>query len=458
MLGLSRLNKTNRLLLGIIALLIVDIVWVVSGEVTKYIFKDSHYSKPFFTTYIKTVMFSLYLFGFIIWKPWREQCCLKKMPIASEDTTPIASPAEPDTMLGSPIYVPLKYDNYDSHTSGGESDDASSGGNCKSVRFSNLSEVRQLSETYAVEHNLARLSYQASIQAAEKLSLLQNRLPLAQVAKLASLFCFLWFFANYTYQIAIQESDVGVANVMSSTSGLFVLVCAAVFPSGAMDKFTLSKFVAVILSISGVVMVFESDVRLDGRFPSGALWALISAVLYSLYLVMIRRNVDTEDKMDIPMFLGFVGIICTLVMWPGFLILHYSKQEPFEWPSRRQWIYFLLNGAIGTVFAEFVWLLGCFLTSSLIGTLSIGLVIPLNILVDAIIKDIHLNVLFYLGLIPIIFAFVVVSFLTHWENWDPVMLGVKKALQFLCRRRTIVRVRDLDREQTASLITEESHH
>lgn len=35
MLGLSRLNKTNRLLLGIIALLIVDIVWVVSGEVTK---------------------------------------------------------------------------------------------------------------------------------------------------------------------------------------------------------------------------------------------------------------------------------------------------------------------------------------------------------------------------------------------------------------------------------------
>ncbi|CAL1543754.1 unnamed protein product, partial [Lymnaea stagnalis] len=412
MFGLSRLNRSNRLVIGIIALLIVDIVWVISGEITKYLFQETNFDKPFFTTYVKTVMFTVYLFGFIIWKPWRDQCCYRR---------------------GSPIYVPIKYDNYDSHTSGGESDDASS-------KFSNLSEVRQLSETYALEHNLARLSYQASIQAAEKLNILQNRLPLNQVAKLACLFCVFWFLANYTYQLAIAQTEIGIVNTLSSTSGLFTLISAAIFPSGAVDKFTLSKLAAVIVGISGIVMVYESDAKLGGDIPTGALWAVTSAACYSFYLVLVRRKVDTEDKMDIPMFFGFVGLVCALSMWPGFLILHYSKQEPFEWPNKKQWMFILLNGAIGTVLSECLWLLGCFLTSSLIGTLSLSLVIPLNMIADGVVKDINFGLLFYLGTIPIVAAFIVVSFLTHWENWDPVLLGFKRCLQILCRRRSVARL------------------
>lgn len=46
-------------------------------------------------------------------------------------------------------------------------------------------------EKYALEHTLARLSYQASIEAIEKLSILQNRLPVRQVAKLAFYFSLL---------------------------------------------------------------------------------------------------------------------------------------------------------------------------------------------------------------------------------------------------------------------------
>nr|KAI8745192.1 solute carrier family 35 member F5-like [Biomphalaria glabrata] len=453
MFGLSKLNRANRLLLGVIALLIVDVIWVASEEITKYLFQEPKFDKPFFTTYVRTVMFSTYLLGFIVWKPWRDQCCYKKLALGDE-IAPAPSPVELESMLSSPIYVPLKYD---SHTSGGESDDASSGGTSKSVRFSNLSEVRQLSETYAIEHNLARLSFQASAQAAEKLNILQNRLPLIQVIKLACYFSVFWFFATYTYQLAMDQTEAGVVSVFSSTSGLFVLVASSIFPSGTTDKFTLSKLVAVFISILGIVMVFKSESLQEG-IPASALWAIFSSVCYSIYLVLLRRKVDNEDKIDIPMFLGFVGILCAVSMWPGFLILHYSKQEPFEWPNKKQWVYILLNGAIGTVFSEFLWLLGCFLTSSLIGTLSLSLLLPMSMLADGAVKDIHFSVLYYLGSLPIVLAFIVVSLLTHWENWDPVMLGVKKALQFLCRRRTVIRVRDLDREQTTSLITEESNH
>lgn len=40
----------------------------------QYIFKRQDYNKPFFSTFAKTSMFVLYLLGFLLWRPWRQQC------------------------------------------------------------------------------------------------------------------------------------------------------------------------------------------------------------------------------------------------------------------------------------------------------------------------------------------------------------------------------------------------
>ena len=53
---------------------------------------------------------------------------------------------------------------------------------------------------------------------------------------------------------------------------------------------------------------------------------------------------------------GFVGLVCALLMWPGFFILHYSKHEVFEWPDKHQWLFIIINGLIGTVLSEILWL------------------------------------------------------------------------------------------------------
>lgn len=37
---------------------------------------------------------------------------------------------------------------------------------------------------------------------------------------------------------------------------------------------------------------------------TGSLWSLVGAMLYAVYIVMIKRKVDREDKLDIPMFFG----------------------------------------------------------------------------------------------------------------------------------------------------------
>lgn len=38
-------------------------------------------------------------------------------------------------------------------------------------------------------------------------------------------------------------------------------------------------------------------------FP-GSIWSLVGAMLYAVCIVMIKRKVDREDKLDIPMFFG----------------------------------------------------------------------------------------------------------------------------------------------------------
>ena len=136
-----------------------------------------------------------------------------------------------------------------------------------------------------------------------------------------------------------------------------------------------------------------------------------------------RRKVNNEDNMDPPMFFGFVGIFTALLAWPGIQSLLLCKKnvkcgysrcrqlkstalsymlnhtlgeisnaltcinliqytpgfflfdfsgiiavqglgvEHFDWPTSKQLEFLVVNGLIGTVLSELLWLCGCFYTS-----------------------------------------------------------------------------------------------
>lgn len=40
----------------------------------QYLYHNEDFEKPFFSTYVKTSMFTLYLLGLCFWPPWRDQC------------------------------------------------------------------------------------------------------------------------------------------------------------------------------------------------------------------------------------------------------------------------------------------------------------------------------------------------------------------------------------------------
>uniref|UniRef100_A0A8B9RHC6 Solute carrier family 35 member F5 n=1 Tax=Astyanax mexicanus TaxID=7994 RepID=A0A8B9RHC6_ASTMX len=280
------------------------------------------------------------------------------------------------------------------------------------VRFSNIMEVRELPHSQALEAKLSRMSHSTTPLR------IMAKLSISAVARISFFFCFVWFLANLAYQEALTDTQVAIVNILSSTSGLFTLVLAAIFPSNSSDR---------------------------------SLWSLLGAGLYAIYIVMLKRKVDREEKLDIPMFFGFVGLFNLLLLWPGFVLLHYSGLESFEMPSQLVISYILINGLIGTVLSEFLWLWGCFLTSSLIGTLALSLTIPLSIMTDMCMQKTSFSWLFFVGAVPVFLSFFLAALLCHYNNWDPAMVALRRVFSFFCRKHRNHRLAE-DSEQCESLI------
>lgn len=239
--------------------------------------------------------------------------------------------------LSDSTFVPIK-------TPETESDDSS----IKSVRFSKLAEVREMNAAVATEAVMSRLSYAASIR-------IRRQRTHHKTAKTALIFCILWFIANYMYQLALDPSETALVTLLSTTSSLFTLLLAASFPSSASDRFSISKLAAVVLSVGGAIIVSMSEIN-EPQNTRGIVLSLLSAFFYACYLVLVKRKNDTDEKIDIVEFFGFVGLWNILLLWPLFLVLNFTQLEPFEMPNKRQFLILFLNGLIGTVISEALWL------------------------------------------------------------------------------------------------------
>lgn len=447
-------RRKRRLIWGVIVLLIVDVIWVGSAELTDFIFKSEGFNKPFFTTYVKTSSFMVYLTGFLFYEPWRIHCknCNDTANVSGSD---VSQTGESSSLLGSSDSSPAPEPHMNEPTFEQMTDDERTSGvdmvssnsyeiisKPRKVTFNNVREVRRLADHVGEQAWSARRPYQAS-------QLPSHKLPLRKVAKVALIFCFLWFSANCSYQVAISNTSPAAVNILSSSSGLFTLILASIFQSSTSDKFSVTKLVAVLMSVTGIVLVTLADSRKKGDgISAGALWALASAFLYACYLTMIKHKVPNQKQMDIPMFFGLVGLFNFILLWPGFFILNYWKVEQFKLPPEPTvWGYITLNALIGTVLSEALWLWGCYLTSSLTATLSLVLILPLTMIVDVFMKRVHFSWMFFLGTIPVFLSFFAVSFLTHYGDWDPIWIGVKKLAN--SQRQLVIGI--LDAEQTESL-------
>ena len=270
---------------------------------TQTIFADGSYTKPYFVTYFTTNMFTVFLLARLLQ--------LVQRRVRGRASARRRQPA-PSSLQAEGVYE----------------------------------EHEQLIRS---EHDSAV----NSAPAAGFTDVSSSPLNFRQTAVLALQFCALWFAANYFQYASLEHTSVASAVIFFSTAGIWTLLFGSLLH---VEAFSLRKLLGVLASLAGIVIITFGDVfgKSDehrGSFPHktpvevalGDGLALASAVLYGLYTTLLKKNIGDEKRVDMLLFLGFVGLANTILVWPGLVALHFAGWERFGLPdTRRDWTIILV--------------------------------------------------------------------------------------------------------------------
>ncbi|XP_045452737.1 solute carrier family 35 member F5 [Melitaea cinxia] len=376
--GVTSNNKNNKdddqtfskrkFAFGLFILFLVSVLWVVSSELTKYIYIEKKLERPFLVTYVRSSLLFVYLVVLCFTPPTRDPCRPADYtqllePTAETDDETFYT--ESNNSLGDSTFVPVRAGEAT------DSDDAAP----RAVRFNKVAEVRVMSAAMAGEALLARLSWSASIRATEYAQRRAAAAATRRHLKLALVFCVPWFIANYLYRLSLLHSSPCSATLYTSTTAAFALSFGAMFAQVPTDRFSLSKCMAILLTTSGLVILGLSESHQSNWI--GVLAAIGSAFCYSLHLMLFRQELRKGDGINSFLLVGVVGCACGCLAWSIGGVLAVSGVERAELPPPRLWSWLLLDAALGPLLLESLWLWGRCLTSSSTASASLALTLPL---------------------------------------------------------------------------------
>ena len=83
--------------------------------------------------------------------------------------------------------------------------------------------------------------------------------------------------------------------------------------------------------------------KTPGEIALGDAMAGFSAVLYGVYTIVLKKQVGDESRVNMQLFFGLVGLFNTVLLWPGFIILHALGVETIGMPDTgRVWTIILV--------------------------------------------------------------------------------------------------------------------
>ena len=220
----------------------------------------------------------------------------------------------------------------------------------------------------------------------------------------------IWFLMEYLYNESLSLTSLSQNTILSTTSGVFVLLFNWLF---FRDPLTVLNLLGVGFTFAGAYVVYH-----DGRVADegeakdsvlGDVLAVCAAVFYGLYTVVVKWKVKEEGQVNWQLVLGFLGLINFALYWPLFLLLQATNVEPFPSPSATIFLSLLLNGLLGTVLADYLWARSILLTSPLVATMGLTLNIPCSLLVEWLWKGRQYGWVYGVGGLSVVAGFVLVN-------------------------------------------------
>lgn len=156
-----------------------------------------------------------------------------------------------------------------------------------------------------------------------------------------------------------------------------------------------------------------------------------SAMVHGFYLVALKKTVMHESRLDLPLFLGFLGLFIFVCFWPILFILHLLDWEMMSLPPSKTFLFLFINAFVGSFLSDYFWLLSMLMTSPVIASFGLCLTIPLALLADWILKNISIVPLYFVGTALVLFGFICLNLANLFQGFDQYLDKLVKS----CWRR-----------------------
>ncbi|KAL9096967.1 MAG: hypothetical protein Q9165_000931 [Trypethelium subeluteriae] len=379
---LSRWRHT----LGIILLLATVFLWTASNFLASTIFADDSYSKPYFVTYVNTAFFVLPFIPALIRLYSKDPSQFSRL--ANRVRGARYSQVEGHDVEGAAL---LRVESDDSH---------------RRQTIPNRLVLEEDDSTVSVVTDAPLVSS-------------SDPFDLAETAKLGLEFCIIWYLANYFVAACLEYTTVASGTILTSTSSIWTLLIGAVM---RVERFNVKKLLGVLASLTGIIMISTVDLSGEnddtrGSFPHksrqqiaiGDSLAFLSAVLYGIYSVFLKKRVGDETRINMPLFFGFVGFLNVLLLWPGLIILHYTGVEEFELPPDGRILTIVLVNSASSLVADYCWAYAMLLTSPLVVTVGLSMTIPLTLIGQMILNSQTSSLLYWFGAAIVLLSFIFIN-------------------------------------------------
>ncbi|KAI1473537.1 hypothetical protein K445DRAFT_314906 [Daldinia sp. EC12] len=371
-----------RRTLGISLLLLTVFLWTASNFLASYIFSDHTYDKPFFLVYMNTSVFALSMIPISI-----------KYVIQNGGYTRVKNQAIQEWRM----------------------------------RYKGIERLKTQEEEEAVTVGERLLADdEASFEIVDPPET-SDKLSFLETARYSLEFCMIWFLGNYFASACLEYTSVASVTILTSTSSVWTLIFCAVM---RIEPFSVRKLIGVMASLAGIILISTVDLSGKdnddnrGNFPHksqqqiaiGDAMAIFSAVVYGLYVVVMKVRIGNEDRVNMPLFFGLVGIFNIFILWPLFFILHFTGIEPFELPpSGKVWAIIILN-SLSSFVSDISWAYAMLLTTPLVVTVGLSLTIPLSLIGEMIQYAQYSSFIYWIGAAIVLVSFVFINHESHDED------------------------------------------
>lgn len=354
------LSASQKWVLGLLNLTSVVIFWVLSSFLVSDLFELDIYRKPFLITYINTSCFVFYLI------PYLREKKVSLLQLVSRVRNEAAG------------HQPVR---------------------------------EYVHEDYGSNDNLAAMAPDDKV----------DDISEYETVKLSLQFISLWFGANLVTNASLSYTSVASQTILSTTSSFFTLIIGFLYKIERINKL---KVVGIVLSFIGVTIVTKRDALASDDMPNvpttgllvlwGNVLALLGALIYGVYTILLKfktmaRQSGHERHLDTHLFFGFVGLFCSVTLWPFVLFFHFTGVEKFELPPTTHVVVLLLGNAFITFVSDFCWCRAVLLTSPLTVTVGLSMTIPLAMIGDWLVKGFKVDVLYLLGALTVTLGFLIIN-------------------------------------------------